>query len=358
VTAFGARRAAAVGAAVLMLVACGKRGNPVPPQVRVPRAVTDLKATARHDGIELAWSLPRRRVDGGRLLDPGLAKLYRSEDSGSGEPRAAMLVKERIPGYTEVASFPLTDPTAADRDTHMLYTDRRDLSFGRRYTYVVTTSDARGHVSAPSARASVRFIAAPEPPGGVQAEAGDAEVKLAWQAPERLVDGSPVSSALVYEILRAPDPTATPSVVGRTATGETSFVDRGMANDVTYQYTVRAIRTEAAASGTSAPSTPVTATPAKSTPPAPASDLAAIASRGEVRLSWKPSPAPDVAAYIVYRAAPGAALLRVGSVRPPATTFVDRNVPPGVYRYVVTAQDASTRANESVPSNEVTVTVP
>lgn len=357
-TASGARRAAAVAAVLLALVACGKRGNPVPPQVRVPRAVADLKATARHDGIELAWSLPRRRVDGSRLLDPGVAKLYRSEDSGSGEPRAAMLVKDRIPGYTEVASFPLTDPTATDhRDAHMLYTDR-GLSFSRRYTYVVTTSDTRGHVSAPSARASVRFIAAPEPPGDVQAEAADAQVRLAWQAPARLVDGSPVSGALVYEILRAPDPTATPTVVGRTAAGETSFVDRGMANEVTYQYTVRAIRTEAAASGTSGPSTPVAATPAKSTPPAPASDLAAIASRGEVRLSWKPSPAPDVAAYIVYRAAPGAALVRVGSVRPPATTFVDRAVPPGAYRYVVTAQDASTRANESARSNEVTVTVP
>jgi hypothetical protein len=45
-------------------------------------------------------------------------------------------------------------------------------------------------------------------------------------------------------------------------------------------------------------------------------------------------------------------------VRPPTTTFVDRNVPPGTYRYTVTAQDASARANESGPSNEVTVTVP
>jgi hypothetical protein len=359
VTAVGARRAAAVAVAVLTLVACGKRGNPVPPEVRVPRAVSDLKATARHDGIELAWSLPRRRVDGTRLLDPGVATLYRTEDSGTGEPRPAMLVKDRIPGYTAVARFPLAErATSATGDAHMVYTDRGDLSFGRRYTYVVTSSDTRGHVSAPSTRASVTFIAAPEPPVGLQAEPGDAEVRLAWQAPARLVEGSPVTDALVYEIFRAPDATATPTAVGRTAAGETSFVDRGMANDVTYQYTVRAIRGEGAATGTSAPSAPVTAMPVKSTPPAPASDLAAIASRGEVRLSWKPSPAPDVAAYIVYRATTDAAFERVGSVRPPATTFVDRDVPPGRYRYAVTAQDASTRANESARSNEATVTVP
>jgi hypothetical protein len=50
--------------------------------------------------------------------------------------------------------------------------------------------------------------------------------------------------------------------------------------------------------------------------------------------------------------------MRVGSVRPPATTFVDRGVPAGRYRYVVTAQDASVRANESERSNEVAVAVP
>jgi hypothetical protein len=359
VTPRSARRAAVLAFAVLALVACGKRGNPVAPQLRAPRPVSDLNATARHDGIELAWTLPRRRADNSRLFDPGVAKLYRTEDSGTGEPRAAMLVKDRIAGYTEVASFPLSEPAGTEpREARIVYTDRRDLTFGRRYTYVVTTSDTRGHLSPPSARTSVTFIAAPEAPGAVRAEPGDAQVRLAWQPPARLVDGTPITGPLVYEISRAPDATAAPTVVGRTAPGETSFVDRGMANDVTYHYTVRATRTEAAATGTSAASAAVTATPAKITPPAPASDLAAIASRGEVRLSWKPSPAPDVAAYLIYRAAPGGAFTRIASVRPPATTFVDRNVPPGRYRYAVTAQDASTRANESGRSNEVTVTVP
>jgi hypothetical protein len=65
-----------------------------------------------------------------------------------------------------------------------------------------------------------------------------------------------------------------------------------------------------------------------------------------------------VATYIVYRAARGGTPMRIGAVRPPTTTYIDRDVPPGTYRYTVTAQDASARANESGPSNEVTVTVP
>jgi hypothetical protein len=359
VTRTSHRRAAAIAIAALALVGCGKRGNPVPPQVRLPQVVNDLTATARESGIELAWTPPRRRVDGTRLFDPGVAKLYRIDDSGVGEPRSAMRVDDRIAGYTEIATFQLKDLPAAElRGGRILYTDRRDLVPGRRYTYVVTTTDAQGRMSAPSARASMTYIAPPEAPGAVRAEPGDREARLAWEAPARLVDGTPFSGPLTYEVLRAPDATSAPAVVGRTGPGETSFVDRGLTNDHTYLYTVRATRTEGAASATGTASPPVTVAPVKTTPPAPPANLTAIPSRGEVRLSWTPSPAPDIASYVIYRAAPTGDFARVGSVRPPATTFVDRNVPPGRYRYAVTAQDTSARANESARSDEVTVTVP
>jgi hypothetical protein len=351
------RRAAALAIAVLALVACGKRGSPVPPQVRFPQAVTDLTATARESGIELSWTPARRRVDGTRLFDPGVAKLYRVEDSGAGEPRSALRVDDRIAGYTEIASVRLRDTSAPEvQGGRIQYTDRRDLSPGRRYTYVVVTTDEQGRVSAPSARVSVAYIAPPEAPGALRAEPGDGEARLAWQAAARLADGTPVSSAIAYEVLRAPDATTAPTIVGRT--GETSFVDRGLTNDRTYQYSVRAIRSEGAASVAGTASPPVTVTPVKTTAPAPPTDLTAIPSRGEVRLSWTPSPAADVASYVVYRATPTGTFARIGSVRPPATTYVDRNVPPGRYRYAVTAQDTSTRANESDRSSEVAVTVP
>jgi len=159
-------------------------------------------------------------------------------------------------------------------------------------------------------------------------------------------------------VLRAGDLGAEPSPVGRTPRGTTSFEDPGVENDRTYYYAVRAIRAADTVTAAGEASERVAVTPTKTTPPAPVTDLAALPSRGEVRLSWRPSPEPDVAAYVVYRGARGAPLARIGSVRPPTTTFVDRGVPPGTYRYLVTAQDASARANESRPSNEVTVTVP
>ena len=77
-----------------------------------------------------------------------------------------------------------------------------------------------------------------------------------------------------------------------------------------------------------------------------------------MRLSWSPSPEADVAGYIVYRAPVGGDFERIGSISAPGTTYVDRTVPRGTYRYVVTAQDKAARPNESARSNEVRVSLP
>ena len=356
----GRRRAlVATALALAALGACGRRGPPVAPEHRAPQVVGDLTAATRAGAIDLTWTVPRRRADNSRIVEPGVARLFRVDDAGTGEPRAALLQRDRVRGYTEITAFRLDDP-AADflRGNQIHYTDRRDLVFGRRYTYVVTTSDASGRTSLPSSRVSVTYIAAPAPPQALRAEPGDRAARLTWQAPAMLADGSPISDTITYEVLRAGDATSAPAAVGRTESGVTSFQDRGLANDQTYYYAVRAIRAAGAATAVGEAGDRVAVTPAKTTAPSPVTNVVAIPSRGEVRLSWQPSSEPDIAAYVVYRAAGTAAPIRVGAVRPPMTTFVDRNVPSGTYRYTVRAQDTSARANESAPSNEVSVTVP
>ena len=356
----GHRRAAVAAVlAIIALAACGRRGVPVPPESRRPQAVSDLTAVAREDGVEVSWTVARRRADNSRILEPGWTRLYRVDDAGTGEPRAAILRDDRVAGYTALETFPLQEPPSTFlRGGRIMFVDRRGLVYGRRYTYVVTTTDAQGRTSAPSARVSITYIAPPERPQGLQIQAGDRTARLQWQPPAKLVDGSAVTDPLVYDVLRATDARAEPSVIARTAAGVRAFEDRGLDNDQTYYYAVRAIRTTATATAAGAAGERVAVTPMKTTPPAPVKDVTAVPSRGEVRVSWRPSPERDVASYIVYRIGRGGTPMRVGAVRPPTTTFVDRDVPPGTYRYMVTAQDASARANESDPSNEVTVTVP
>ena len=360
----GGRRALApVLAAALVLVAlgaCGRKGPPVAPERRVPQPVGDLTGLVREQTIELAWSVPRRRVDSTRLLDTGVARVFRTDDAGQGDPRPALLSNGRIAGYTELATVQLGDTPAPNvQNDRVRFVDRHGLVRGRRYTYVVLTSDAQGRTSPPSPRLSLTFAAAPEPPSDLRAEPGERHVRLSWRAPAQLADGAAVTGPLVYEVLRAPAPDAALSPIARTAPGVTSTTDRLLENERTYHYAVRAIRREGTTAIEGEASARVAATPTDVTPPAPPTDLVAIPSQGVVRLSWTPpGDDTDLGGHVIYRARGAGPFERVGSVRAPGTTFTDRGLRPGPYRYAVTAQDTSVRANQSSRSNEVSVTVP
>lgn len=353
------RRFALFALIALDLVACGRKGPIVAPERRLPQPVADLTGVVSDGAVDLTWTNPGRRLDNSRVRDLMVARVYRAEDAGTGEPKPALLSHGRIPGYTEIAHVRFDSPApAVVEGRHVLLTDRQGLSYGRRYTYVVTVTDSYGRLSPPSRRLSVTLIAPPEPPRNVTAEAGEREVRLRWEPPRETVDGAPITGAMTYEVLRAGSPDARLEPITRTPTAAPAFTDGSVDNDRTYYYALRAIRMEAGTVARGAPSPRVVATPTKTTAPAPPTRLVATASERTVRLTWTGSPGPDVAAYVIYRAKDDGALERIGTARPPAAAFIDREIPSGTYRYAVTAQDSAARRNESARSNEVTVTVP
>lgn len=352
-----------VGAAglalLLVLAACGRVGPPVAPQFREPRPATELGAIAGDGLIELSWANPNRRVDNSVVRDLALVHVFRTEDSGAGEPKSALRTRGQIAGYDEIATVRLAAPAPATVDgSRVALPDRQGLTYGRRYTYVILVEDAQGRLSPPSARLSVTYIAPPAAPRNVEAVPGEGEIRLRWEPPDRLVDGNPVQGAISYEIVRGTGAEGVARTITALPAGETAFTDRGLVNDQAYSYAVRALRTDADGRARGPLSTPVTATPVDLTPPAAPRDLVAVVAGSDVRLSWAASPDPDVARYVVYRTDARGTLTRVGSTVPPSTTLADRGVPSGSYRYAVTAHDASARANESARSNEVSVTVP
>ena len=87
--------------------------------------------------------------------------------------------------------------------------------------------------------------------------------------------------------------------------------------------------------------------------PAPATDLVAVAASGSVSLIWDPSPAPDLAGYLVLRGeGPGATLTPLMTEPIAATTYTDPNVRAGsLYIYAVVAVDKA--GNRSAESNRV-----
>ncbi|HSE92647.1 MAG TPA: hypothetical protein VLF19_05020, partial [Methylomirabilota bacterium] len=101
------RRAAPAVLAALALVACGRVGAPVPPEVRLPRPVADLAASVGDGAIQLTWSNPTHRADNTRLRELGVARVFRHESTEGTEPKPAMLSRGRIVGYTEIGTIPL-----------------------------------------------------------------------------------------------------------------------------------------------------------------------------------------------------------------------------------------------------------
>ncbi len=240
----------------------------------------------------------------------------------------------------------------------MRWEDPGPLSPGGRYVYVVTASDSLGRRSPPSARAIVTLLAAPRAPGDVRATAGDGQITLAWAPPTEFADGTPAAGELRYQVLRAtgdgPLAPIMPEPIAATA-----FTATGLDNDTDYRFAVRALRVDPRATVLGPASAEVAAAPADTTAPSAPQDLVAVPSPGAVTLAWRPNPEPDVALYVVYRAAGPGEPTRVGTAVGGATTYTDRDVRPGAtYRYAVSALDRARRPNESPRSSEAAATVP
>jgi predicted small lipoprotein YifL len=342
------------------LTACGKKGPPIAPELRLPVPPAGVQATIDEGSVLVSWTNPERRLDGSRLKDLTEVKLYRHEDSGDGPLKPAMLSGRRIVGYEQIAAIRVDAPAPATVvGTRMQWVDRQGLVPEHRYVYVLTAIDAQGRSSPPSERRPITFLAAPMPPRDVEATAGNRRVTLSWRAPGEFTDGSPARGDLRYLVLRGvgsqrPLATITPEPLATA-----SYTDTGLDNETEYRYAVRAVRVDSRATVTGAPSVVVVARPLEPARPTPPRNLVAVPASGELRLAWTPSPEASVAFYAIYRAAGAGPPIRIATTPAASTTFVDRDVRPGAtYRYTVTAIDDAHRPNESAPSNQVTVTLP
>lgn len=353
--------AAAVAVAALALSGCGKRGPIVAPERRLPMPPDSMSAAVEERAIVVGWSNPRVRVDGTRLRDAALVRLFKREEAPGAVPKPAMLSGDRVVGYEEIARIALDAAPPAGVQIQggtVSVTDSAGLSFGRRYVYVTTAEDATGRSSAPSERLVVTFLAGPAAPSGLAAQAGDREVRLKWDAPGSLLDGAPATGELRYIVLRAVGDGALAPVTPAPGAG-TTFTDTGLENETAYRYAVQAVRVDPAGTARGPASVAVAATPVDTTPPSPPTRLIAIPASGSVRLAWNASQEEDVALYAVYRAEGAGAFLRIATTQAITTLYTDRDVQPGrTYRYAVTALDRAKKANESARSNEVSVTIP
>ena len=67
----------------LPLSSCGKKGNPLAPELVIPETIRSLTARQDKSGVALTWSRPERYVDGRALTDLTSFVIFRKDISPS-----------------------------------------------------------------------------------------------------------------------------------------------------------------------------------------------------------------------------------------------------------------------------------
>ncbi|HEY1906377.1 MAG TPA: fibronectin type III domain-containing protein, partial [Myxococcaceae bacterium] len=210
------------------------------------------------------------------------------------------------------------------------------LTNGTTYFYVVSAVNASGESGNSTQVSATPQGATPQPPTGLGATPGNAQVSLSWTAS---------SGATSYNVKRSTVSGGPYTTVG--STGGTTFTNTGLTNGTTYFYVVTAVN----ASGESGSSAQVSATPQAAVPAPPTAVSANPNKPGRLSLRWTQSVTPGVTQNGIFKRTSSGSYSGSPTATIPANTqYQDNDVTRGTtYCYVVTAISS---AGPSAPSTE------
>ncbi len=345
------RHAAALllaGMALLLLAACGRKGDPLPPIRYIPLRTTDFDV--RQQGSELILSLtyPQSTASGQVLPGVERVEVWRLETSSEIteiDPQQFGAGAERWIGIEGVE---LQGAIVGDQIRTRLPISQLVSESTTGGAFAIKTVSTTGEPSDFSNVVQLPLVTSQEPPQDVEV-AGTADgVELSWSAVPEAAGYS------VYRRLASERTYGEP--LARAGKDDVRYLDGTARTGLRYIYAVRAILSERPLVETGA-SAETEIDYVDRFPPRPPQRLIGLGEDGQVRLVWEASESRDTSAYRVYRSDPTGSDFRRVIDRHPELEYVDEGLTPGLsYRYRVTALDAA--GNESDASNVVTVTVP
>lgn len=124
---------------LLFFAGCGKKGDPIPPRIKLPATIADLSIVSAEEGILLTWSLP------GPLQPIGSFKLLRSETVEG---------REACPGcpqeYRPLRTVALADDRLRRAEERKFSYVDGDVSVGHYYSYRLVVCNPAGFCGAES----------------------------------------------------------------------------------------------------------------------------------------------------------------------------------------------------------------
>jgi len=313
----------AVSCFCLLLASCAKVGDPLPPLVRYPETVTDLRVVQVGDQLQIVFSLPPGEIE--------RVEIYRqcgSNPSLTEEAEAtAQLQRNQLSPYHEEAQFVFEDSPGLDQTC--VYGLRFANSQNRRSLY----SNLVQTIPLPSARR----------PTSLRYQMQQDQIVLNWDPPTENVDGSQPPQIVGYLV----------NSKHRVSTAEYSDLEFRFGEVQSYR--VQTISRDSDPLILSPFSQTLRIIPRDTFPPAIPQNITAFVLEGRVQIFWDENKEPDLEGYFLYSGTDANQLQRSSSSIT-INRYVDESVIPGEsYYYRLSAVDQV--GNESSKSEPVSVAV-
>jgi hypothetical protein len=355
------------------LTGCAQIGPPLPPELELPKAPSDLKTVRKGDKVTLTWTTPARTTERQRVRYLGTTRVCRSVEatlkqcgSSVGEVAPpADFVKKEAGGKKLTASYVDVLPVELQRGSDLGSASSGAATPGFA-TYAVEVFNLHGRAAGLSNEVRVALAETLPPPKDFRAQVTAKGVELSWTGV--LLQPSANSIRYGYRVYRRNEGGQRMLVGEVNAGGETklSLTDQNFEWEQSYyyhaeSYTVVAQAGEADISIDGDDTAEIKVFTHDVFPPAVPSGLQAVFSGpGQERfidLIWTPVGDADLDGYNVYHHEEGGAAVKMNSELVKTPAYRDVRVEAGKsYFYSVSAVDQ--RGNESARSEESSERVP
>ncbi len=307
----------------LLLASCAKVGDPLPPLVRHPETVDDLRVVQVGDQVQIVFSLPPEEIERVEVyrqcgIDPSL-----TEEAEA----TARLQRDQLSPYHEGNEFVFEDNPGLNQTC--IYGLRFANSQNRRSPF----SNFVQTIPLPSAR----------PPTALRYQVHQDQIVLNWDPPTENIDGSRPPKIVGYLV----------NSKHRVSTAEYAQLEFQFGEVQSYR--VQSINRDANPLILSPFSNTLSIIPRDEFPPATPIDISAFVLEGKVHILWDENKEADLEGYFLYSGTDVNRLERSSSSIT-INRYVDESVLPGqTYYYQISAVDQV--GNEGSKSEPVSVAV-
>jgi hypothetical protein len=347
---------------IFLFSACGKIGDPEPPQVRPPIVIDELSVA--QEGARLILSFPIVRTSRStRLQRIDIYRLVESENDPLGITPETFTSRAMVVGTIPQEDIPIASTVISYPDDFNLKNGVRNS----RYRYAVRLVTASGTAAGFSNYATITpLFDLALPPKDLRTKQLETEIEITWSAPTANENETTPANILAYNIYRrTADSDQQLTKLNTEPVTARRFSDRNFQFGSKYEYVVRGLSAAPAAASVNNAiegnlSNPVSHAAVDTFPPSAPSPVQIASIGGIVSLFWPTNPEPDVTGYNIYRAeqenAPATEWIKLNpQLHKPSSIRDDKVQVNKRYYYRITAVDSF--GNESARSEAVSEVV-